>query len=534
MRFDPRPFLSLAAAALAVVAAVAPHAAARQDAGHRSYTNPVLPGDHADPSVVQVGRDYYATATSSEWEPEFVIYHSRDLVNWEPVGAVFPTRPAWAVGNFWAPEISYRDGTFFVYYVGRKAGGVLSVAVATARRAEGPWTDHGPLVGQPDGSIDPVTADDGRGTRYLIWKEDGNSRNRPTPLWAQPLSADGLKLEGEPKELFRNDVEWEGNLVEAPYVLRRGDWFYLFYAGNACCGRGCDYAVGVARSKSLLGPYEKNPANPILDSTDDWRCPGHGSVVSGNGRDYFLYHAYRPAFGPFVGREALLDEIRWGDDGWPKVGDGSGPSVTAHTPFDVPDRHDGGVVDVRFSASRLAEGFQWPQGRKPAVAFAAGALALAPKAGEEEGVLARPTVAVDYDATATIDAKGGSGTASLSAYGDAENALGVGLRDGKLVVWRRAKNETEELVSSPAPKGSAVEVRMTATEGRRYAFFVRDGATWAPLGKEVDGDYLPPWDRGVRVALVATGKGSVARFRSLAVVRRPLAAGVSASAAGAH
>lgn len=64
------------------------------------YTNPVQAGDYPDPSVIRVGRDYYATATSSEWGPEFPILHSRDLVNWNIVGSVFPKRPAWSVGNY--------------------------------------------------------------------------------------------------------------------------------------------------------------------------------------------------------------------------------------------------------------------------------------------------------------------------------------------------------------------------------------------------------------------------------------------------
>src|SRR5688500_9492582 len=69
------------------------------------YFNPVLRGDYPDPSVIRVGTDYYATATSSEWGPQFPILHSKDLVNWRIVGSVFPTRPQWATANFWAPEI---------------------------------------------------------------------------------------------------------------------------------------------------------------------------------------------------------------------------------------------------------------------------------------------------------------------------------------------------------------------------------------------------------------------------------------------
>src|SRR5438309_6282522 len=155
------------------------------------YRNPVLAGDYPDPSVIRVGKDFWAMATSSEWGPQFPILHSRDLVNWKIAGAVFPHRPAWAVGNFWAPEIAEDHGRYFVYYVGRRKDGPLSVAVATADKPEGPYTDHGPLVSQEAGSIDPMPVTDEKGERYLIWKEDGNSRKLPTIIWAQQLSDDG-------------------------------------------------------------------------------------------------------------------------------------------------------------------------------------------------------------------------------------------------------------------------------------------------------------------------------------------------------
>src|SRR3712207_1548810 len=83
-----------------------PETYAQQRRTRATFTNPAAAGDYPDPSVIRVGRDYWATATSSEWGPEFPLLHSRDLVNWETVGAVFQRRPDWAVGSFWAPERS--------------------------------------------------------------------------------------------------------------------------------------------------------------------------------------------------------------------------------------------------------------------------------------------------------------------------------------------------------------------------------------------------------------------------------------------
>ena len=212
---------------LALLAALAPQLSAEE-----TYKNPVIPGDHPDPSIIRVGKDYWATCTSSAWGPLFPLLHSRDLVNWEQTGAVLAHRPEWAVGDFWAPEISEFNGKFFVYFVAREHDGHLAVSVATADKPSGPYTAHDPLIAQPDGSIDPAPVVDTNGVRYLVWKEDGNSQNKPTPIWLQRLSDDGLKLVDQPHELIRNTATWEGGLVEGPFILRRHGWYYLFYSAN--------------------------------------------------------------------------------------------------------------------------------------------------------------------------------------------------------------------------------------------------------------------------------------------------------------
>ncbi|HEX3451921.1 MAG TPA: glycoside hydrolase family 43 protein, partial [Solirubrobacteraceae bacterium] len=259
-----------------------------------TYHNPVRTGDFPDPSVVRVGeRAFYAVTTSTDWAPFFPIFRSSDLVSWQLVGHVFTERPEWAAGNFWAPDFAEKNGRFYVYYTARRKGGGLCVAVATADRPEGPYRDHGPLIGQADGSIDAMACDDEHGARWILWKEDGNAYGRPTPIWGQRLSDDGLTLRGEKVELLRNDAPWEGGLVEAPHVLRRDGWFYMLYSGNACCGEDCAYAVGVARARSLAGPWEKCPRNPILAGNEAFRCPGHGApVADAQGRWFYLYHAY--------------------------------------------------------------------------------------------------------------------------------------------------------------------------------------------------------------------------------------------------
>ena len=475
------------------------------------YTNPVLPGDHPDPSIIRVGKDFWATSTSSEWGPQFMLQHSTDLVNWEAVRPVFSHRPAWAVANFWAPEISDYKGHYYVYYVGRKRGGPLAVAVATADKPGGPYADHGPIVAQADGSIDPAPATDENGVRYLIWKEDSNSRHAPTPIWAQPLNEDGTKLVGQPTELIHNDADWEGGVVEGPFILRRGEWFYLFYAGNGCCGSHCRYAVGVARSHKLLGPWEKNPANPILAANQAWECPGHGSIVSDEqGRYWFLYHAY-PAEGTvFTGREGMLDEVKFGADGWPTINDGKGSSVRALSPFGAAQKTNDARFSDDFSGAELRPSWQWPQDREPVYQVGNGHLVLRAKGDTNllSAVLARAVTAEDYVVTVVVEngqLKPGW-VGGLWAYGDGDNSVGLALSRDSVVLLRQHKGVWKELGSRYPVPGAKVHLRLEARHGWQYQFSIsEDGKKWTVLDKESDARDLPPWDRSVRVALTSGG-----------------------------
>ncbi|MBI1839778.1 MAG: family 43 glycosylhydrolase [Verrucomicrobia bacterium] len=481
------------------------------------FTNPVIPGDYPDPSVIRVGKDYYATATTSEWGPEFQILRSRDLVRWKPVGVVFPHRPAWAVGNFWAPEIAEHLGRYYVYYVARKRGGPLAVAVATAAKPEGPYVDHGPLVAQEAGSIDPMPITDENGDRYLVWKEDGNSRRLPTILWAQRLTRDGLRLVGERTALFHNDAGWEGAVVEGPFVVRRADGFYLFYSGNACCGLKCGYALGVARSRKLLGPWEKAPTNPILAGNDDWRCPGHGSIVRDPaGRYFLLYHAYDAKSSVFTGREALLDEVIFGADGWPVIRGGRGPSPGRSAPQHAAIREKATAFFDDFSRKSLGLGWQWPQDNEPILDFGSGGpgeLILRPTREHSEdiagAVLGRSTTMGDYTAEGVIDiARCGKGSVvGVSAFGDAANAIGLAHVDGKLRLWLRNRGQTTVLREVDAPPGQKLHLRLSASNGRDFQFAASaDGRAWVAVGSDQQGSHLPPWDRAVRVALTVGGR----------------------------
>jgi beta-xylosidase len=354
------------------------------------------------------------------------------------------------------------------------------------------------------------------GARYLVWKEDGNSRNQATPMWAQRLSDDGLKLLGKKVELIRNDPRsWEGGVVEGAFILRRGKWFYLFYSGNACCGRRCNYALGVARSSELLGPYEKYVGNPILAENENWQCPGHGSIVTdGSGRDFLLYHAYRKSeTGFFIGREALLDQITWDSNGWPKINEGRGPSGQRSRAADGPEYS---VFDS-FDGPQLGNNWQWPQLKQPLMKLDLnGWLTLAPTGAqatdELAAVVSHPVNSPNFIATTVVDVSTMQPltVAGLSAYQGSDSAVGITIGGGKVWTYLRDGKKHQIVSRENAVNTSKVYLRMTAVDGARFRFaFSQDGQTWRNCGEEIHAGHLET----VRIALTVGGfKGAAAKF----------------------
>jgi beta-xylosidase len=492
----------------------------------------VIAGDFPDPSVIRTGQDYWAMATTGGWAPHFSIMHSRDLVNWRVVGAVFQQKPAWVKSDFWAPEIIEDRGRYFVYYTARrndgaKKRGTLCVAVASAPAPVGPYTDHGALVCQISerknvGSIDAFFVRDEEGQPYLVWKADGNDAepDQPTSIYAQRLSEDGVKLLGKRKEILRNTEPWEKHVTEGSFIIRRNGWFYHFYSGNACCGRGCDYALGVARARKLLGPWEKHPANPILDETDAWQCPGHGSIVTTpDGRDFLLYHAYRKRPEAFsIGREALLDEVKWNENGWPVINEGKGPSGTAHAPITLAARSNQAEFFDGFTVSALDVSWQWPMSNEQtaSVDVASGHLVLAPAGAQSAdaltgAVLGQRSISGDYVATTVVSTRGleAGAQAGLAAYSWREEAVGVAIGGGRIFVWRREGKDQQTPASQPAPNAQAIYLRMSVTGGEQFRFaYSVNGRDWKQLGEAVAGSHV----EGAHITLTVGGTTRGARF----------------------
>lgn len=479
------------------------------------YENPVKAIGLPDPSVIRTADGYWATATSSDWAPHFPLLFSRDLVNWELRGHVLNETPTWAKGSFWAPEISEYRGTYFVYYTARRHDGRLAVAVATASKPDGPYTDHGVLVAQELGSIDAMAYTDDDGGRWLVWKEDGNSQKRPTYLFLQRLSDDGRKLVGESRRILSNDSAWEGNVVEGPFILKRGSFFYLFYSGANCCGRGCNYALGVARAKRLEGPWEKCPSNPLLAENDAWRCPGHGSITQdADGRYWLLYHAYERSGFVATGRQLLLDEVTFNPDGWPSINRGDGPSRRALAPNPVTTQERARLSFDPFDAApTLRADWQWPIGHKPVYRLSAGWLTIS--ADSTPAMIAQQVRNRTFMAETTVEIPS-RGRAGLAVAGTHANSIAVLVQPGKASVIVRQNSKETEMGAISLPDDKTVRLRIVSVDGQRFRFACAstdDG--WKEVALRQGASALPLWDRQIRVGLQVLDAGATtARFDS--------------------
>ncbi|WP_025292003.1 family 43 glycosylhydrolase [Sphingomonas sanxanigenens] len=276
------------------------------DLGNGTFLNPIMAGDHPDPSILKDGKDYYMTFSTFDSYPGLIIWHSRDLVNWTPLTAALTRN----IGSVWAPELCKHKGRYYLY-VPVKANPNTSY-VMWADKITGPWSEPIDLV-LPN-HIDPGHAVGEDGSRWLFLS--GGDRIR--------LSDDGLKTIGAVEHVYdpwRYPDTWdvEGFAPEGPKVTRHGDYFYLVTAVGGTAGPPTGHMVIAARSRSINGPWEHHPRNPLVHTTrigEKWWSRGHATLVEGPGGDWWsVYHGFENGFWT-LGRQTLLDPIRWTDDGW--------------------------------------------------------------------------------------------------------------------------------------------------------------------------------------------------------------------------
>lgn len=486
-----------------------------QITGQTFFSNPVICGDVADPTIIRWGDDYYAAGTSSEWAPHYPLFRSLDLVNWQQIGHIFDRLPAWTSSSFWAPELFVHDGKVYCYYTARsRETGRSYVGVATASQPGGPYEDHGPLVDFGTEDIDAFVYDD-HGQLYLSWKAYGLDP-RPIELLCQPLSADGFHLMGKAVTLLTDE---EGIGIEGQCMFRYGSWYYLLYAARGCCGGDSDYEVRVARSPIACGPYEPYEDNPILMRSHDFLSCGHGTLVqTPDNRFFYLCHAYLRDEGFYRGRQPILQELFVGSDGWPHFKTGRLATVCQPMPFE--GTHQQSCFEFRddFSGDSLRVEWTWNYPYCDVTALSGkGELRLSgtPKTDHGGAALCLRPFATDYMFETRLHGQC-KAFAGIAFYGNPKGYVAFGRENGNLRLLCVLGDEEKVLTEIPRMSGDLI-LRCRVADGCQLSFaFSRDGRVWTevPVGS-LDGKHVMSWDRISRPGLFTEADAKhPARFQS--------------------
>ncbi|WP_206792844.1 glycoside hydrolase family 43 protein [Amycolatopsis sp. MtRt-6] len=297
-------------------------------------TVPIVPGFHPDPSICRVGDTYYLANSSFEYVPGVPIRRSTDLVSWELAGHAL-TRPSQlppsegaANTGIYAPTLRHHDGRFHVVTTNilEAHRGQL---IVTAEDPAGPWSD--PVHVRGTAGIDPDLCWDDAGGCHLTW---ASFRPDLPGIASVPIDPATGAMLAEPRLL------WNGTGLaapEGPHLYRVDGWWYLLLAEG---GTERGHAVTIARARTIEGPYEPGPANPILthrSTTHRVQNTGHGDLVEcADGSWALVYLGVRPRGKTpqfhVNGRETFLAGVDW-VDGWPVVDEHRFPVTPADNSF---------------------------------------------------------------------------------------------------------------------------------------------------------------------------------------------------------
>ncbi len=446
----------------------------------------LLPGDYPDPSILRAGDFYYMTHSSHDFVPGLLVWRSKDLLTWERVGYALTK----AIGDVWAPDLVKYGDRYYIYFPARNTNWVV-----WAPSPEGPWSEP---VDLKIGGIDPGHVAGPDGKRY-IYQDSG---------YVVPLSPDGLSVAGERRKVYegwRYPDDWavECYCLESPKLLSTGGFYYLTSAEGGTAGPGPSHMAVVARSKNVLGPWENDPANPLVHTwckTDRFLSKGHGTIFQDErGQWYVVYHAYENGRLP-AGRQTLLEPLNRTKDGWfrsvrdPKVED----EIRVHRNIVVePDD---------FSGERLKLQWQFSGVEDPAeVTIENGGLVL-PCVSESRRVMHTVPGDPDFEATVGLDPdKGVEG--GLVLYYDDKFLAGIGFKDG--YIFSLSKGELSSASMIEAKEARFLKVRQFAYDLSLY--YSDNGLDWKafPESQEISGyqHNLLGGFRSLRIGIYGQGNG---------------------------
>lgn len=318
------------------------------------FYNPIIRGFNPDPSICKVGEDYYLVTSSFEYFPGIPVYHSRDLINWEHVSNAvtrpgqLPLNTARPSGGIWAPTIRY-DGKYF--YITATFSESRNFIIYTDD-PRGSWSD--PVWTEMDG-IDPSMLFDGGKMYYCA--NDFGSRGKESPEGISVAEMDPLTG----KVIGKISRVWEGTgggWLEGPHIYHIGDWYYLIAAEG---GTGVGHTAVAARSKSVWGPYEDCPYNPILTNRNDTSkrasCCGHADLIEDGSGEWWMVHLGARTYAggkTTLGREVFLVPVEW-KNGWPAAVNGM-TKLEYESPAGVEQKRD---TDRKYEFADYAWEPEW-------------------------------------------------------------------------------------------------------------------------------------------------------------------------------
>ncbi|HXX70290.1 MAG TPA: family 43 glycosylhydrolase [Polyangiaceae bacterium] len=487
----------------------------KPDLGDGRFLNPILAGDHPDPSVLKDGPDYYMVHSSFDSTPGLLIWHSRDLVNWRPIGPALRRN----VGTVWAPDLTKHADRYYIYFPALGSHGTTNMVVH-ADDVRGPWSDP---IDLQIGNIDPGHAVDHHGRRFLFMSGGA----------MVALDESGLAVAGPVRKVYegwRYPAEWDVECFaqEGPKILRHGQYYYMVLAEGGTSGPPTSHMVIMARSKRLEGPWENSPYNPIVrtrSADEAWWSKGHATLVEGpdNRHWYLLYHAYENGFYN-LGRQTLLEPVTWTEDGWVKAG-----IVDVARPIAIPEGGETGphgfALSDDFSTDKF--GMQWaffrppvdgrPRHRYEDRALVVQALGTTPK---DCSPLAFVCGDHAYEVEVEIETAGDSSAGLLVFYSERLFA-GLGFSRRRLLEHRYG--DTFEF-DRPEPISSRFFLRLRNDRHVITTWHSSDGSTWTKhwMQFEVSGYHhnVAGGFLSLRPALYAAGAGEVKyrnfRYRALA------------------
>ena len=460
----------------------------------RAQTFPrlLLGGDYPDPSIIREGKDFYMTNSSFNYAPGLLVWHSTDLVNWTPIARALHALD----GSVYAPDLVKYKGRYYIYY---PAAGANYVVYADNIR--GPWSQ--PVKLDLTG-IDPghVVGEDGK--RYLYVDKGAIA----------PLSDDGLKVTGPKKTVYEGwqfPKEWktEGNgdmFLEGPKLLHKDGYYYMVSAEGGTAGPATSHMVVVARSKSVFGPWENSPYNPLVhtySASDPWWSKGHGTLIDdAEGNWWVVYHAYAQGYHT-LGRQTLIDPVEWTADGWVKLRHDARP-----LPAQDPEKH-GLELSDDFTGKQL--GLQWTFWKEYApesLSFGKDGMSVKAKGKTPADGRLLMVTATDKNYELTTEITLGKGnTGGLLLFYDEKAYAGVA-SDGKTFTIYRNGEKTETM---PSDYHKHFHLRLLNRANRVTLSASKDGKSWKELATDIDVSGLHHNNYGgfyaLRPALLSTGKG---------------------------